>query len=241
MTRQPPSHDAVEEAPVPPGAERLVALGDPHGALARARTVAGTERDGRTVLCTVGDVVGYGPGSRCAELVTWLAGEGIRSVRGNHEDWMRRDGTLALGESDDPRISEAALAEIDGWSWDLRFRLAGGAVRVTHSLHDGYYDWITGDNVHAFADRVAPDRIICTGHSHRPAIYRLAPEAWQRIPFDFESDERLVLAIEPECRFVVDCGSLGRPEIVGRPREYAWGTYGVVDFTAGTVELRRVR
>lgn len=238
-----PPHDPPQEFIPPAGTRRLVALGDPHGALGRARAVVERERDAQTALCAVGDVVGYAPGERCSELALWLAAEGIPSVRGNHEDWMRRDGAMFLpGDRGDLRITPQALEEIERWPWDLQVRFEGlPGVRVTHSLHEGAYDWITRDNVESFARLLAGERFICIGHSHRPAIYRLAGASVSRTPFPFQDEPRLVFPIEDGCTYVLDCGSLARPEQHRLDRGFAWGTYGVVDFAAGTVELRRVR
>lgn len=230
----------------PPSATRLVALGDPHGASGRVRAVLADQRDAATLVVTVGDVVGYANGPRSSALVQLLEREGVRSVVGNHEDWIGRDGALAIVT--DPGtvlLSRDAQDLIRAWPWDLSVRFPGAGdreVRVTHTLHTDTWTWVTDDAAaEELLDAVAPAQVVCIGHSHRPGVFcAWGPGAVDWLPFDFTRDDRLAVPLADRGRYVVDCGSLARPEVRRGARRPEWGTYGVIDLAAGRIELRRV-
>ncbi|MCI0339981.1 MAG: metallophosphatase family protein [Planctomycetales bacterium] len=241
-----PAHAEPREIRAGAGIRRLVALGDPHGAADRVRAVLDRERDGATLVVSVGDVIGYANGDRSSALVGLLADEKVPSVRGNHEDWMRPDGTMFLVSEPGPRrLAPEALATVRGWPLDLRILLEGtppAAIRVTHSLHDPDWAWVVPENAGQLLEAVAPETVTVIGHSHRPAIFRARGRGpVERIPFIFPEAEELTVPIEPGARYILDCGSLARAELDGARRDFSWGTYGVVDLGAGAARLRRIQ
>ncbi len=241
-----PTHAEPRDLAAGKGVGRLVALGDPHGAADRVRAVLERERGATTLVVSVGDVIGYANGDRSSALVKLLADEKVPSVLGNHEDWMRPDGTMFLVSEPGPRrLSPEALAAVRGWPRDLRVHFEGSptrAVRVTHSLHHPDWEWVVPENAARLLDAVSPETVAVIGHSHRPAVFRVRGRAAvERIPYFFPEAEELSVPIEAGARYILDCGSLARPELDGARRDFAWGTYGVVDLAAGTLGLRRVR
>lgn len=244
MTPEDRTHAHPVPLRAPAGATRLVALGDPHGAIERVKAALAAERNPQTMVVTVGDVIGYADGPTSAALVRFLEAEGIPSVRGNHEDWMTADGTMFLVAGDgSKRLDLAQVMTVRAWPWDLDVTFAGHPpVRVTHSLHDPGWEWVTEATVGPLLARTGRAQVVVVGHSHRPAIY--AVDAGGRITkqaFPFAESATLDVPIARGVRYVLDTGSLARPELSRATRDFSWGTYGVVDLATATLSLRRIR
>ena len=244
MTREDRTHAHPVPLRAPAAATRLVALGDPHGAIDRVRAALAAERNPQAMVVTVGDVIGYADGPTSASLVRFLEAEGIPSVRGNHEDWMTADGTMFLVAGDgSTQLDLAQVQTVRAWPWDMDVTFAGHPpVRVTHSLHDPGWEWVTEETVKPLLARTGRAQVVVVGHSHRPAIYEV--DGLGRItrhPFPFADSEALDLPIARGIRYVLDAGSLARPELSRTVRDFSWGTYGVVDLAAATLSLRRLR
>jgi predicted phosphodiesterase len=229
---------------LPRAVTRLVALGDPHGSLGALEAVLAREERPDTAFVSVGDNVGYQGGRASSDLVRALEARAIASVFGNHESWLRPDGTLFLthGGPDDRKLDARALA----WCEALPFRLAveaeaapALAIAVVHTLceTDDAWDYVTPATVERLVAAEEVD-VILSGHSHRPAIHVIAPgRAPERLALDPSSDAPVVAKLRAGVRYVADAGSLSRPELSSSEKFLDRGTYAVLDLAAGTLAV----
>lgn len=229
-----------------PEARRLVALGDPHGDVAGLDAVLACERRGAPIFVSVGDNVGYADAASASALCQRLAELGIRSVHGNHEAYADEgDG-----------LSGEALAWTGGLPMRLRVQseTALGAIVVVHTLTDDedtaaefadvddpiLYDYVGPSNADVLADAEGA-RVVFCGHSHGPVIYEISPTGAARTHLlELEPGARLDLRVRDGMRYVINAGSLARPGHHPAPGRPDLATYGVVDFSKGTVGLRAV-
>lgn len=231
---------------LPPDVTRLVVLGDPHGDLAGLEAVLAVESRPGTAFVSVGDNVGYADGPASSRFVARLAGLGVRSVFGNHEEWAEDSGKLFLVE---PRGASRQLTpEAVAWCEALPARLdvvfasaPGWRVRVAHTdLGLGeHLDWpfLNAANVRDFPRDEDAD-LVLFGHSHGAAVYRIAPSGEvvsTRLRLD--GPQREAVRLDFGAAFAIDAGSLGRPGYHPHPGRLDLGTYAVVDAVRRTVEL----
>ena len=79
-------------------------------------------------------------------------------------------------------------------------------------------------------------RPVCLfGHTHVAIAFRRAPDRFELAAGPGDTDA-VVVPIEPDCRYLVNVGSVGQPRD-GDSRAAA----GIVDTSAGRIELYRVR
>lgn len=232
---------------------RLLVLADPHGAIRETKSVLDREGDERTLACCVGDVVGYADGHASSILAEHFRSLSIPTVQGNHEEWIRPDGSLSIVDRPDaPRALTPTALEwirslphaIEFWRSEPRRRVA----TMVHSIRAPRWDWIGVNNAPALLRMLGDPSILITGHSHRPkciVVPRSGPPLARA--FDFESESELEIGFPTEGSLVVDAGSLGRadldPSLLAIPRterRRRFGTYAIVDFERQVVTLRRV-
>ncbi len=236
-----------------PRHSRLVVLGDPHGALKTVQRVLSLDRDDRTLATCVGDVVGYADGVASSSLAEYLHAERIPTVEGNHEDWVRDDGTLAIVQNRDAgrRLTSETLDWMRTLPAHIEFRRAGTEdllALMVHSIRRPDWDWLGSTNAAAFVQRLGNPNLVLSGHSHRPKFIVVTPGYGTFIePFDFEANDEIGMDIPEEGSVLVDAGSLGRAELEPslktpgvRSGPSRYGTYAVVDFEQRRVVLRRI-
>jgi hypothetical protein len=198
-----------------------------------------------TAIFSVGDNVGYRDGPASSRVCRLLEENGVRSVLGNHEHWMRSDGRLFLTHPPDAldHLSPEALA----WCRELPLRIelehplwADLRVVVQHSLfEDDAWDYVNEANAFGFLEQARAD-VVFAGHSHRPAIYSVphGPEPASVARLDPASDDAVECVLSRERRFVVDAGSISRPELKrGRP-PFPRGTFAGLDVSSRRVSVR---
>lgn len=231
---------------LPATTTRLVVLGDPHGDLAGLDGVLAREGGADVAFFSVGDNVGYAGGPTSSELCRRLRDRGVRSVSGNHEEWMRDDGSLAIVSV--PGLPRTLETDALAWCAQLPFRLrvrAGAApdlaIAVVHTIvEEGKrprWDYVSAENANVVADVESAD-VVFVGHSHGPAIYVVARNGSveaRRLDLDADAPVRVKLA--RGSRTVVDAGSLARPGYHPEPGRFDRATYAVLDLSARTLSL----
>ncbi len=229
---------------------RLVILGDPHGDLAGVEKVYEIEERADTFICCVGDVVGYADGPASSRLCRFFEGRGTPTVEGNHEDWVRPSGRLAIvTEGNESKLSREAHAWIKNLPESIRLARDDGEVMaiITHSIRDRGWDWINQDNAHAFVKTLGSPRLVFAGHSHRPKFITISGDNGVSCEsFDFREADSFEKAVPKIGTLLIDTGSIGRPEATERANTKLrhdgrrFGTYAVVDIGAERVSLRRI-
>ena len=217
---------------------RIGIVADIHGnlpaferVLARLKEYEGVDR-----LVCLGDVVGYGPyPNECLDL---LRDQNHICLPGNH-DWA------TVGKAERVVFNDDARWTID-WTdhqliADHRAYLAGlvplgelpdAPFTVVHaSPREPIWEYIIDEKVAEVCFPFFQTPYCLVGHTHRPAVFRLAadgtvtktvPEATEVIPWGAE-------------RLIVNPGSVGQPRN-GDPRAH----YAVLDPTARTITFERI-
>jgi len=233
---------------LPPGVTRLVALGDPHGDLPGLEGVLAREPRPPAAFLSMGDNVGYEDGPASSAFVARLAALGIRSVLGNHEDWLDDEGGLSIvQDSPERRLTPAAFAWCRTLPLRLHLRLAaapGLKVVAAHTcLAPGRRQrWPFLDRPEKVEQLVLDEgaQVVLTGHTHGPKVWRVPRDPDLRATatlLELEPGARLVVPLEPEVRYVLDAGSLGRPGHHPDPGRFDLATYAVLDVARRQLEL----
>jgi predicted phosphodiesterase len=236
-----------------PEHSRLLVLGDPHGAIKTVKQTFAEDRDNRTLATCVGDVVGYADGPDSSRLAEFFLSEGIPTVEGNHEDWARDDGSLAIVQDQNAarQLSTSTLEWMRSLPAHIEFRRPDREdllALMVHSIRHPNWDWIKPFTAPRFLKRLGEPRLVLSGHSHRPKFMLMSPSyEVSVVPFNFESDEEITIVLPDDGCLIVDSGSLGRAELEpclktpGVRREPTrFGTYSVIDFESRKAVLRRI-
>jgi diadenosine tetraphosphatase ApaH/serine/threonine PP2A family protein phosphatase len=212
---------------------RIAVLSDIHGNLEALEAVLGdVDRGGCDKVCSLGDVVGYGPDpAACLEIVRRRAGV---SLTGNHDAAVA--GTTSLDD-----FNEFARSAVE---WTAGRLDAGqveylGSLPYTHRepgllfVHASPGEPERWHYIHGLADvaehfAAFTERLCFVGHSHRPGIYAIGAGCSL---VGRAGRERL----GPGLRYLVNAGSVGQP----RDRDPR-ASYAVYDSASDSVELRRV-
>ncbi|MCA8924989.1 MAG: metallophosphoesterase family protein [Planctomycetes bacterium] len=232
-------HDALDThtLSLPASITRLVVLGDPHGDVIGLDEVLRRERRADTAFVSVGDNVGYADGRLSSELCGLLEDQGIPSVRGNHEAWVR-DGMLKLVSDGPPQLSERAQAWLAKLPRRIKVQAAaldGLRVSVVHAV--GEWSYVNVRNARNLLDTEGSQLVFC-GHTHRAAIYTLdARGEVSSRRFEPTRKTPMTADLDPRTRYVVDAGSLARPTRTRGGAALERSTYAVLDLVARRVSL----
>lgn len=168
------------------GMTRIAVLADIHGNLPafEAALVDVASCDVDEVLLA-GDLVGRGP--QGSAVVSRARELGLKSVRGNHEDYLlsfRRhevpEEWLDAEEWACSRWMAAELTEMDAEFIDsFPFSMTASTdpgLEIFHgspaSYNEGLGTWSDEASIHTYLAGIKGDALVC-GHTHRPAVWRL--------------------------------------------------------------------
>ena len=182
-------------------------------------------------IWVMGDTVGYGPDP--SDVLALLRERRALVVAGNH------DLAAATGEGLDLFNPYAAAAARIHRSWlsaeerdllaSLPLTLETDGFTLCHgSLRDPIWEYVLSGGQAAATLRLAKTPHCCNGHTHVPALFRLAEGT--AAPIGPSEDAPLPLA----GRLLVNPGSVGQPRD-GDPR----AAYAVADTDARTLTFRR--
>ena len=212
---------------------RIAVLSDIHGNLEALEAVlAEVDRIGVDLLCSLGDIVGYGPSpAACVEIVRRRAAV---SLTGNHDAAVA--GLTALDEFNEFARSalEWTAARLDPGQIEylglLPYTHRAPELMFVHAspVEPELWHYIHGrtDIEEHFA--AFTERLCFVGHSHRPGVYAIRSDRSVARCRGFE-------ALRPELRYLVNAGSVGQP----RDRDPR-ASYVLYDTTSDSVEVRRV-
>ncbi len=188
-------------------------------------------------LWVTGDTVGYGPDP--ADTLALLRERRALLVQGNH------DRAVATGEGLEffhDRAADAAQLHQRWLSPEDRDALAAlptivKADRFTlchGSLRDPLWEYVTTARAAGATLKLAETEHCCNGHTHVPALYRLAGGAGKAEDSVRATRVTEATAYRLEARTLINAGSVGQPRD-GDPR----GSYAVLDTEAGTATFYR--
>lgn len=217
---------------------RLAIFSDIHGNLEALEAFIQDAADQHVddYIC-LGDVVGYGacPG-QCLERLKSLPR--LSLLLGNHDAaaiWQASPYQMNAS------ASKAILWTMDQISQSQAHCLASLATTIqTHDMlfcHANPYrpegwryvtTWFSAMRSFLASKR----QVTFVGHTHRPKVIRHS--GGFRIQFDDPPPDRTV-ALEAECRYIIDCGSVGQPRD-GNPD----ASYVILDTEAKRVEFLRI-
>ncbi|MEZ0228623.1 MAG: metallophosphoesterase [Planctomycetota bacterium] len=222
---------------LPAAKKRIVVLGDPHGDLIGLIEVLDREDRPEVQIFSAGDNVGYSDGAMSSEMCRILMDRKIPSVTGNHEAWSP-DGKLFLpAPGSGPNLTPEAHAWCQGLPIRIKIQAEAApdvSMTLVHSLPE--WGYVSADNARSFLALEAADVVFC-GHTHRPGIYTVTED---RIDFAVGSlsvkNSPIRAALAPGKRFVVDAGSLARPN-QGYKSQLEKGSYAAIDLEKRVVEV----
>ncbi len=223
---------------------RYLVLSDIHANLEALDAVLGAAGAYDAVL-VLGDLVGYGADPNAViERIRGLRVAAI--VRGNHDK-----AAAGLDPADDFNdvareavVWTAAALSAENHTWLAALprgpRPVDDSIEICHGtpFDEDAYVFEYGDALGAIT---AAERPLCLyGHTHVPAAFRMSAHAGAGASLSLEyvgssTDGLCTLAMDPQSRYLVNCGAGGQPRD-GNPD----AAYGIVDAPAGSVALRRV-
>ena len=184
------------------------------------------------IIC-LGDIIGYGP--RPADVLESVYTNVDHFVLGNHD-------AAVCGKLDTLLFNENAR-ECIAWTaeqlnedavlflHDLPLSLRADGFRCTHGdfSDPASFHYIIEPEEAVPSWQAVDERVLFTGHTHRPAIFLLGPSNVPRMvePQDFE--------LEPNKRFLINVGSVGCPR-----NGYTGSTYCIYDSDRAAVYWRQI-
>ena len=211
---------------------RIALLSDVHANLVALEAVL-AEVGAHDLLWVTGDTVGYGPDP--SDVIALLRERGAVLVAGNHDLAVATGAGLELFNG----YAAAAVRLHHAWlSAEERDRLAAlprtleaeGFTLCHGSLRDPMWEYVMSAPQALATLRLAATPHCCHGHTHVPALFRLAAGAPAAGRAAIETDR----AIPLEGRVLLNPGS------VGQPRDGdARAAYAVIDTAGATVTFRR--
>ena len=216
---------------------RYLVISDVHANLEALEAVlahVGTSCDHTLVL---GDVIGYGADPNA--VVERLRGlQSVTFIRGNHDkvgtglepvtgfNHLARQAIQWTASALTPQNREW-VAALDRGPVEI-----DATVEICHGapFDEDVYIFDELDVRHAFA--AAPRPLCLYGHTHVPAAFRMSGSGLQ--PMGPPRGERFQIVLDPDARYIVNCGAVGQPRD-GDPR----AAYGVVDIEKRTLTVRR--
>jgi diadenosine tetraphosphatase ApaH/serine/threonine PP2A family protein phosphatase len=215
---------------------RTAFISDIHANLEALEAVlADIRQQGVDRIVCLGDIVGYGPDPNpCVRRVREVCAV---TVVGNHDH-------AALGLLDTESFNEFARVasdwtsralepEVRGWLQTLPFDHVLDGMRLVHASPVGPAEWTYVLSYEEARRQFAgfDERLCFIGHSHLPILVEMDPAGVSAIPFTPNQP----VPLDPECRYLVNVGSVGQP----RDRDPRSG-YAIHDAALDTVLLRRV-
>jgi diadenosine tetraphosphatase ApaH/serine/threonine PP2A family protein phosphatase len=216
---------------------RYLVLSDIHANLEALEAVlASASGFDRTLV--LGDVIGYGADPNA--VVDRLRGiSNVTFIRGNHD----KVGTGLEGVAGFNHLARQAIQWTasaltpDNHAWVAALDRGpvdiDDLVEISHGspFDEDAYIFDELDVRQAF--RVARRPLSLFGHTHVPAAFCMTGP--RLLPLEPPRGSRYDLSLEPDSRYLLNCGAVGQPRD-GDPR----AAYGVVDTQARTVTVMRV-
>jgi len=221
-------------------------MGDAH---ANPRALEVAIADARALGCGrfvfLGDATGYGADVR---KTVRLVRENFDAVlMGNHDavccEMDRRASVIGNGNYalDRRQATELTEEELE-WMCGLPYVQAEGGVAYVHGDFTNPKGWeYVMDERDVMRNLCARDeRILFCAHTHAAAIWEVDSEGHVTMPIagslvrPAAEAESIMHELRPDCRYVVNCGS------VGYPRNDRSNVYAVLDDLAQTVAIRRL-
>lgn len=219
---------------------RVAVLSDIH---ANAEALQAVLADARAhaaehYLC-LGDIIGFnGDPEMC---VSTVAASFDAVVRGNHEQALLQRGLFgvplftAMMDRTTAMLSAESLAFIRNTVPQLQWQ----GIELVHASPHEPEHW---GRIHSVPSaRTAFDSFsgsLCFfGHTHRAGIFKEHSPSGSiaMLPAVYRPDGSCELLLEPDCRYLVNPGS------VGQPRDFDWrAAYAILDTDTQTLILRRV-
>jgi len=215
---------------------RFCIFSDVHGNLEALGAVLEdlAKRDSDATKVFLGDAVGYGPNPN--ECVARIRQEAHICLLGNHDQAAVSDIDIS---NFNPYAKHAIVwtrnsltTETKEFLRDLPYRVDHERCTFVHSTpcqpERWHYLFTMHDAVTNFT--CFRTQICFVGHSHQPLCIVQPVEGRPRV------ESGPVIKIEPDCRYIINDGS------VGQPRDGdANAAYALFDTESGQVEIRRVR
>ncbi len=222
---------------LPATKKRIVVLGDPHADLIGLIEVLDREDRPEVQIFSAGDNVGYSDGAMSSEMCRILMERKIPSVTGNHEAWSPEGKLFLPLPGSGPDLTPEAHAWCQGLPYRIKIKALAApdlSLVLVHTVPN--WDYVKPENARAFVDAEAADVVFC-GHTHRPGIYTVTEG---RIDFVVASLSVKYSPIRAELgpgkRFVVDAGSLARPN-QGYKSQLEKGSYAAIDLEKRVIEV----
>lgn len=212
---------------------RIAVLSDVHGNLEALEAVlAEVDRGGVDLLCSLGDIVGYGPcPAACVEIVRRRAAV---SLMGNHDAAVA--GLTSLEDFNEFARSalEWTAARLDESQLEYL-----GTLPYTHRAPEVLYVHASPIEperwhyLHGLADidehfAAFAERLCFVGHSHRPGVYAISSDGCV-------TRRGMCESLQPGLRYLINAGSIGQP----RDRDPR-ASYVIYDAASERIEVRRV-
>ena len=199
---------------------KYAVFGDIHANLEALEAVLEKARElGVDKYICIGDIVGYNANpEECLERVRGLDLEAV--TKGNHDEQASSDSEL-VGFNPQAAMSmewtRSQLSEEQkAWLAALPYKQMMAAVKLTvvHATLDMPHMW--GYIFDRFSAGVSLGyqftQLCFFGHTHVPSLFVLRPGSeGQNLEVQLLSGRRLVIDLEPGCRYLVNPGSVGQP------------------------------
>lgn len=217
---------------------KLAVLSDIHANReALLAVVEDARQRGAEQFCSLGDIIGFnGDPSCCVETIRPLL---CAAVRGNHEAALLQRGLFGvpLYTTMMDRTAAMLLPEQIAWIRTLPLQHSAHGIHLVHASPGCPEAWqrisSRGEAAAAFQATSAP--ICFFGHTHRPTIFCEKGGKCSPQPIHYDSEGQFTLTLEPECRYLINPGS------VGQPRDLDWrAAYALFDTETHELMLRRV-
>lgn len=184
------------------------------------------------LVVSLGDTVGYGANpNECIQELRHLECHGLV---GNHD-------LVAVNKLSSGRFNPAAQAAL-AWTSSrltaesrsflcglpLQLEISGSTAVHASPLKPAAWAYIGSSSEAAEAFGAFKGRICFCGHTHRPGVFI------EHADRSVVSAEACRVELDPRCRYLINCGSVGQPRD-GDSR----ACYGIFDSTANTYRLER--
>ena len=198
---------------------RYLILSDIHAnweALQAIRAHSRRKRIDRVVF--LGDAVGYGASPN--QVVSWLRslGETLYAVRGNHDRVCTGLDSADYFNRFARQAADWTLEHLEDRNLEFLKSFPKGPQDITDwaalchgsSVDEDAYVFSAYDAQLAFAG--LEHHVIFFGHTHVPSLFMLRNDNGQQtLKVQLLTGRRLVLDLEPECRYLINPGSVGQP------------------------------